>query len=77
MDGDSKEGFEVSGYFLPYLEFSEAEQKQNPDAAVRAIKFYATSMQGQNADKFMLRKSVYSSDDDKEDFLNKTASRKY
>uniref|UniRef100_A0A1I7RH77 non-specific serine/threonine protein kinase n=1 Tax=Bursaphelenchus xylophilus TaxID=6326 RepID=A0A1I7RH77_BURXY len=65
-DGHTFTGLPQTWMEILRRDLSEAEQKQNPDAAVRAIKFYASAMKDNNVDKFMMRKSVYSSDDDKE-----------
>ncbi|CAD5219256.1 unnamed protein product [Bursaphelenchus okinawaensis] len=65
-DGHTFTGLPQTWMEILRRDLSEAEQKKNPDAAMRAIKFYASAMKDNRIDKFMMRKSVYSSDDDKE-----------
>ncbi|KAI6222494.1 hypothetical protein M3Y99_01496900 [Aphelenchoides fujianensis] len=57
-------------------EISEPERAQHPETVAKALNFYAKAMQHNDDEKFMLRKSVYTSDEDFDFKSEDSGSRK-
>lgn len=52
--------------------FSDVERSKNPDTVCKALNFYARTLQDTNDEKFMIRKSVYGSDEENDQSLTLT-----
>ncbi|KAI6214261.1 STE/STE20/PAKA protein kinase [Aphelenchoides besseyi] len=63
-DGQNFTGLPDNWANILNTSISKPERENNPDTVVKALNFYAKTIQHNDDDKFMLRKSVYTSDED-------------